>query len=144
MVWVWNRASGILSAREKTSRKEVKSLLTSIPSKSRNCSWHVPLSGVVDMSEFSLEHSLEPLLLVYMALWKKHSFAMYVTRSMQWLIFVTSHFTYVTLLNPQNVNCPLLRIKLAMPETLVCFILRIHSPRITPTRAANSYLLTYP
>lgn len=60
-----------------------------------------------------------------------------------WLIFVTRHFIRVTLLNSQNINCPMLPIKLAVRETLVCLILKIHSTRFTPTRAANTCLLTH-
>ena len=62
----WSRVRGILSACEKTPRKQDKSLVTSVSSKTwtlfSECVF-VPLSGISDRSEFT------PAVVTHMSVW---------------------------------------------------------------------------
>ena len=90
----------------KISRNQDNSLVTSVSSKTRDCSWIVlctpPLLCVADRSEFNSYYLLQLAITCLYASMEKTYLCMVK------LVLVTVHFTQVTPLNPQNINCLML------------------------------------
>lgn len=132
----------ILSACEKPPRNQDKSLVTSVSSKTRNCSWTVLLSSskVADKSEFtSIIHYNWLSVFVYTSLRKNTFCHVRLAHHMQ-SAFVIGCFMHVTLLNPQSINCLRLWRHLATAGDFCSphFLAQVPQAPLTAFRAVSS------
>ena len=108
----WSCVRTFLNACEDTPREQVKSLVISVSSKPRKCSWNalVLLPGAADKSESPWDYSFtagftagysDVFMCLYGKTWLRH---MPMACPPECLAPVTGNFTHATPLNPHSIN----------------------------------------
>lgn len=114
---------------------ENKSFVSSVSSKSKNCSWGMFFCffpGVEYRSKFTLECSLKlSIVCLHTSVDKTHFCYM-------WLVVLIIHFTHETLLNCQSINFLMLWIRLAIAFDFSWPHIRLHYTGSTTFRVVNT------